>query len=72
MWCGWLRLILLLWLCVCFCLILSVLLWLLLLLLLLDESSVLCCVVGATATALHPQHMERYCAVGLAVVTYNL
>lgn len=74
MWCGWLRLILLLWLCICFCLILSVLLWQLLLLLLrlLDESSILCCVVGATAAALHPQHVERHCAVGLAVVTYNL
>lgn len=54
----------------CVCLILSDLLCRLLLLL--DEPSILCCVVGATAAALHSQHMERYCAMGLAVITYDL
>lgn len=38
----------------------------------LDETSVLRCVVGATAGALHSQHMERHRAVGLAVITHNL
>lgn len=70
MCCGRLRLILLLWLCVCLRLILSILLcWLLPLL---DESSVLCGVVGAAVTALHPQHVERGRAMSLAVVTYDL
>lgn len=55
----------------CFCLILSVLLCLLLLLLL-HEASVLCSIVGATAAALHAQHVERHSAVCLAVIAHNL
>ena len=74
MWHELLRLILLLGFCVCVCLCLSLSLLLCLLwwLRLLDESSLLCRVVGATAAALHAQHMERHRAVSLAVVTYNL
>lgn len=36
------------------------------------EASVLGSVVGATATALHPQHVVSHCAVGLAVIAYDL
>lgn len=53
---------LLLW----FCFSLSVLL------LLPHEASVLRSVVGATAAALHPQHVVSYGAVGLAVIAYDL
>lgn len=55
---------LLLW----FCFSLGVLLHLLLP----HEASVLRSVVGATAAALHPQHVESHGAVGLAVIAYNL
>lgn len=36
------------------------------------EASVLGSVVGATAAALHPQHVESHGAVGLAVIAYDL
>lgn len=50
----------------CFCFILSILLRLL------HEASVLCSIVGATAAALHPQYVERHCAVCLAVIAHYL
>lgn len=64
MWCRRLGLDMLL----CFCLILSVLLCQLLL----HQASVLCSIVGATAAALHPQHVERHSAVCLAVIAHYL
>lgn len=41
-------------------------------LLLPHEASVLGSVVGATAAALHPQHVESRGGVGLAVIAYDL
>lgn len=36
------------------------------------EASVLGSVVGATAAALHPQHVESSGGLGLAVIAYDL